>query len=811
MPGPNDLNDPASMTVDGSERPLQTVEWSKKDKAWYERNISFCIKRTNFNFGAQTNQRKDLRLFYEVYNNQFPLDWFAHITDPLSAKKKQHKAFPAKVRPVTILRQNIDLLCAEWPRRPFIWQIENLGEDGYSSYMDQLHEALEKNLTDHFMQAYLEQAQANGRQLTEEEMQQLQQNPPTPDEVQEEFQASYKDALCIKAQKWLKRNIRDKDIKKKLHKLFKDWLIAGQCYTYKGIENNELVYRRISPLNIDFDKSEDNDFVEDGEWVVARMLWTLSDVVDKFYQYLTKEQQDLLEKEYQTNSPMGYYENLRGIFTDPQERNKIPVFHVQWKGRKKIGFLSYLDMETFQYVEEVVDENYIPDREKGEQVEWRWVNELYEGYRIGKDMYVAMGPAQVPRTELNNHSACKLNYNGRKFSDTHSENISLLEIGLPFQIMYIIITYILEKTIAKSKGKIVLMDLNAIPDNEDWDDEKFFYYSEAMGYALVDRNQKGVDKTWQGYAVLDLSLFDQIKQLIELQAYFKQQWDDLIGINRQRKGETYASDGQGVNERATFQSTVMTDMIFIRFEEFIQKELQGIIDFMPFLTAKGERSTYTDDDLGTIAMEIFPEDFAFAQLGLFMADSTEVMNKLNQAKSMAETLVQNKAKTSQILEIIDADNMAELKRTIKQMEAIEQKISELTAQNEQEHEQRLEELKKDYMAYEKMLDRQNMEAEYDRKEDIEYIKGAFQTAAFDKDNTEPDMAAAAKLAMDRDKFLAEQKNKQADRDLKRKDLDRKQKELEHKMGMEKRKHTEVEVPKAKAAVRKSKQRPKSGS
>lgn len=804
---PNDLNDPASTTVDSSERPVQTVAWDKKDEKWYKRNIEFCIKRTNFNFGAQTNGRKDLRLFYEVYNNQFPLDWFTHITDPLSAKKKQHKAFPAKVRPVTILRQNIDLLLAEWPRRPFLWQIENLGEDGYSSYMDGLMKSIEQNMTQHFIQAMLQQMKDNGEELNDEQMQQLQQNPPTPDQVQEQFQATYKDALCIKAQKWLKRQLRDKDIKKKLHKLFKDWLIAGQCYSYKGIENDELVYRQVSPLNIDFDKSQDNDFVEDGEWVVARYLWTLSDVVDKFYSMLNKTDQEKLEREYQTNSPMGYYENLRGIFTDPQERNKIPVFHVQWKGRKKIGFLSYLDPETFQYVEETVDEDYVIDRERGEQVEWRWVNEVYEGYRIGNDKYVGWGPAPVSRTELNNHSSCKLNYNGRKFSDTHSENISLLEIGIPFQIMYIIITYILEKTIAKSKGKILLMDINQIPDDEDWDDEKFFYYSEAMGYALVDRNQKGVDKTWQGYAVLDLSLFDQIKQLIELQAYFKQQWDDLTGINRQRKGETYASDGQGVNERATFQSTVMTDMIFIRFEEFIQKELQGVIDHMPFLTSKGERSVWTDDDMGTQIMEIFPEDFAMSQLGLFMADSTDAMNKLTQAKQIAETLVQNKAKTSQILEIIDADNMADLKRKIKSLEAIEQKIADITAQNEQEHEKAIEEIQQRHEQYTRMLDREYMEAEYDRKEDLAYIEGAFKTAALDKDETGPDMALAIKAAQDRDKFVAEQQNKKADRDLKRQDMDTKRKKIEHDIEMDKKKHREVEVPKAQAAVRKSKQKP----
>ncbi len=770
-------NDLALPKVDGSARPLQIIEWAGKTKEWYQRNVEFCIMRTNFNFGAQTNGRKDLRLFYEVYNNQFPLDWFSHITNPLSSKKKEHKQFPAKIRPVTILRQNIDQLCAEWPRRPFIYNVENLGEDGYNSYVDAKNKTAQQNLTQHMVQAAIKQKQDNGEQLNEQQLQQLQQNPPLPDEIMEEFHSSYKDALSIKAQKWLKRTIRDKDVRKKLHIMFQDWLIAGQCYSCKQVINNELVYLPVAPINFDFDKSEDKPFVEDGEWCVARYLWTLSDVVDQMYPYMTKEDHMNVEFQYWSNSPTGYYENLRGMYTDPQERNKIPVYHVQWKGKKKLGFLSYLDMETMQYVEEEVDEDYVVDREKGEQVKWVWVNELYEGWRVGKDFYCKYGPAAVPRTELNNHSACKLNYNGRKYSDRFSENISLLEIGIPFQILYIIITYILEKTIAKSKGKIVFFDINAIPDNEDWDEEKFFYYSEAMGYALLDRNQTGVDKSWNQYQVLDLSLFDSIKQLIELQAYAKQQWDDICGMNRQRKGETYASDGQGVNERAVFQSTIMTDMIFIRFEEFVEKELQGLIDFMPILTSKGERSLWNDDDLGTELMEIFPEDFSMAQLGVYVSSSVDVLNKLKQIEGIAQAMTQNKYKASAIIEMINGENVQEIIRKLKRAEEIEGQIEQQTEQSQQEHEQSMEEIRQRYATYTEQLKENYMNAEYDRKEDLEYLKGTLALYTNDKGDKNQDSNDAT-LAIQREKMEKDHQNKVADRQ-------QRDKELNHKREMDK--------------------------
>lgn len=788
----------------GSNRPLQVIPYAEKDENWFKSNINSCIQRSIFSWGNKTADAnnhsgvgevyRDLSVLYEVYNNHFPLEWFTHITDPLSAEDPAHKNFPAKIRPVTILRTNIDLLLGEYPRRPFLYLVKNLGEDGYSTYKEQEKQQIQGNFTQHFYQAVLQQEQKNGRELSQEEQAQLQQQVPLPSEVLQQFQSSYLDMIAIKGQKWMNRKVEDCEIKRKLHQGFKHWLIAGEVYTYKGIEHNDLQYKEVSPLQIDYDKSVDTTFVEDGEWVVCRYLWTAADVVDHFYEELSTKDQQSIDYRYRFSSAAGFYSNLRGLYGAGNTINKIPVFHVQWKGRKKIGFLSYLDMETFQYVEEKVDEDYKLDRERGEQVEWRWVNEVYEGWRIGADsggtaLYPRYRALPCQRNEMNNCSACKLSYNGRKYSDLHSQNSSVLEMGIPFQIMHIIVTYTLEKTIAKSKGKILLFDHNTIP--ESLGTEKFFYYCEALGYGALNRNQVGVDKTWNQYQVVDMSLFDQIEQLIKLQEYFKQQWDDVLGIARQRKGETYASDGQGVNERAVFQSTVITDMIFIPYEEFQQRELQGILDFAKFLTAKGDRSLIEDDDLGTMAMEIHPEDLALSQLGIRMINSTDEQNKLNKAKDMAAQLIQSKVKTSQVLEVIDAVNMAELKQKIKQLEALEEQISQQTAESQQEHEEYIEGMKEKYLRLEKMLEQQNMNAKEDRVDQQLMIKGAFEVAALDRDNNEADTKVATDVSsavidhkkIDQDFWIKRQKLQQD-----RVKLDNDIKETNHGIEMDKKNH-----------------------
>jgi hypothetical protein len=510
---------------------------------------------------------------------------------------------------------------------------------------------------------------------------------------------------------------------------------------------------------------------------------------------------------------MAFFNYLTGSITNYTDKNKVPVYHVQWKGRKKIGFLSYLDLETFQMVEEVVDENYIIDRERGEQVEWRWVNEVYEGWRLTDNIFANMQPCEIQRNEMNNHSSCKLSYNGRKYSDTHSENLSVLEIGIPFQIMYILTTYTLEKTIAKSKGKIVLMDQNSIPDDGEWDEEKFFYYAEALGYALIDRSQPGVDKTWNQYQVLDMSLFDQIKQLIELLQYYKQQWDDVIGISRQRKGETMASDGQGVNERAVFQSTVITDMIFLGFEEFTQRELQGLMDLSKYTTAKGIKAIYNDDDYGTALMEIMPGDLD-EDLGVFVTNAAEELRKLTEMKQYAQAMIQNGARASTVLEVVDSINVAELKQKLRQIEDIQMQMEQQQQGAEFDAQAAADQRNMRIMAYEKLLDRENMDAEYDRKEDLEYIKGTFNTFTFQNGdanaNNVPDAVEAQKILAERDRMTLEYNAKKEERQLKASKLNIDKQKMQHDMEMDKE-DVKIKHKKLKIDAKKAAQRPRSSA
>jgi len=746
------------METNISSKPLQTLSWGEKiakKKQWFKDNANYYIGGSGFD--ESNGSRPDYDMLYGVYNNKFPLKWFDHVTDPLSAKKSQHKSFPAKIRPVTILRTSLDLLMAEYPRRPFLYTVNNLGEGGYNNYTNALNDKIHSAVQGFFeqeMAAHMDPATA----AAELEANGGEPKPaPLPEQIQKQFHATYKDAIAIQCQKWLRRGLREYDVRRKFLKMFKDWLIVGEVVSYKGMEHGTFCYEHISPKNYACGKSPDMDFGEDAEWQICRRPMLVSDVVDRFYEELTKEEILDMETNAAYRNRGSLYSNLTASLSG-DAGGYIDVWHVVWKARKKLVILHRPDVDTGEEEEIEVDEDYPVDKTMGEWTEVMWPNEIYETWRVGADKYFRMQPIEVQRNEMNNFSACKMPYNSRMYSNTHADNISVLEIGIPFQIMYIIVTRTLELTIAKSKGKILLIDQSAIPKDGDWDEEKFFYYAEALGYGLLNRNQIGVDKSWNQYSVLDMSLFDNIKQLIDLQNHYKQEWDDVIGVNRQRKGQTYASDAVGVTERATFQSTVITDMIFNLFEEFTEKEMQGIIDFSKFVNVNGVKAMYNDDVYGNEVMNIDPNTYCNAELGIFMESSSEAITSKNKMEGTITAMLQNQVKPSTIAAIIKGNSIAEMETKLKEIEAIQAQVDERTAANAEEAAKAADERAERFAKFNTLLKDESMEKEYDRKEDLEMIKGEFNTLTFkDGDsnaNGVPDIMEVEKHRLDRDKFEA---------------------------------------------------------
>lgn len=755
---------------------------------------------------------RDIRIFYSAYNNQLPDSYFRYVTNPLNSSNNEYTNWPARLRPYSIIRPNVDLIEGEYERRPFTYAVKVNNADSVNHLEDQQYQAILAVVQQQFVNILNEKQYSTG--LPSEPVE-----PPA--KVKAKFSSNYKDQRAIMGEAALDIITDRLQLEEIFKRLFRDWLIAGECYTYKSTKNGQIFLERISPLDIDYDKSPDTEYIEDGQWAVRRIYMTTGDVVDKFYDELDGKEIDIIEDEngHLSYRSIGTAAATASLLRDDRDlrTSKVVVYHVTWKYYIKVGILSYTN--EFGETEQVeVPESYKPNKELGESVEWYWVNEVWEGYKISNDMYFGIQPVPCQRNTINNLSSCKLPFNGKRFSDVHAQNTSIVEMGLPYETLHRILHFNLEKTIAKSKGKIALIDQSSIPKKYGWDEEKFFYWAEATGFALIDRTQPGADKSFNTYTTLDLGLYQHISSLIDVMEYVKQEWDDLLGITRQRKGQVQASDTVRGTQSAIAQSSVISEKVYSRFEEFVRCELQGLLDVSKLAWVDGFQALHYGDDMRAAILQIDPSQYIEADYGVMISRSARDLQNLEMVRQQVQAFAQNGVSPSTIIDVVQTKSLSKLRSILQEAEMKAVEANQGAQAAEQEGAERIEMIKAQFAEAQNALDIAAMNAEYDRKEEIEHIKGAYSTL-FNKegdgdnnDNGVPDALEVRAqfhdetvdmqdLHLKKEKMVREDANKTKDRQLKEKDIQMKEKQMQHKEKEMKMKH---ETEKVKLSIAKHK-------
>src|SRR5690606_26228263 len=207
----------------------------------------------------------------------------------------------------------------------------------------------------------------------------------TPPEIEKYMEYSESDIRESTANKIADYLIKKENLEYKFNKGFKDAMIADMEFYYIGVDGDEPILENVNPLDFEYDMNPDLDFVHDGQWARHTKYCTVNNILDTFYSDLTDSEINYLDGEgfygtsgniatVQANEPANHNNNYHDEFS----RNYIPVTRVEWKSMRKIGFLKYYD-ENLEEQELIVDEDYEPDTEAGEEVEWEWISEVWEG------------------------------------------------------------------------------------------------------------------------------------------------------------------------------------------------------------------------------------------------------------------------------------------------------------------------------------------------------------------------------------------------------------------------------------------------
>lgn len=474
--------------------PLQKLPMSKKTKEWREANLDYIIGKSGFTSGLGNNgstKYEEMQTYYNLYNSIYDEKDLLYVTNPF----KQKDGFPATAQDYNIIKPKVDLLLGEETKRPFNFRVVRTSDDATS----EVQETAKQMLTDYIMATVMSKLGPEEAQRYQEALQSGEIMPP--EAIQKYLSKDYKDIAETTAQHTLSYLKNKLNITHEFFKGWKDALIAGEEVYYVGIINGNPYLERVNPLFFSYDQQADLEFIHDADWCCRKMIMSATQIYDRFYDKMSEKQLNQLLEMIEDTGRGGINPEVRktsldyphikthtigGFTTNPfDDVDDINVWHCCWKSFKKIGFVTYMDPETGMPDELQVDESYkVTGNELN--VEWTWIIEVWEGYRVGEDLYIGIQPLDYQHVSADNPNSQKLPYTGVVYNNTNSRPRSLVSMMKPLQYMYIVLWYRLELAMARDKGKIPVVDVTQIPKDMGIDVNKWMHYLSALGVMFIN-------------------------------------------------------------------------------------------------------------------------------------------------------------------------------------------------------------------------------------------------------------------------------------------------------------------------------------
>lgn len=768
-----------------NQMPIQKLPMSKKTKEWQEACVDYIIGRSQGGSrnGNTRTRKEEMQTYYDLYNSIYNEKDLKYVTNPF----KQQDGFPATAQDYNIIKPKIDLLLGEETKRPFNFRVSRTSDIATSEMQDKAKQMLIDYIQAEIMSRLSPEDQARYQQALQsgEVMQ--------PEQIQKYMSKDYKDiaeSVAYHSLNYLKNKL---NITHEFFKGWKDALIGGEEVYYVGIQNGEPCMERINPIYFDYDTdTSDLEFIHDAEWCCYEMIMSSTEVYDRLYDKMSEKQLDQLLELMDDASKGGVTPKLsktsldyphikthtvNGFTSNPFESSdNVHVWHCCWKSFRKIGFVTILNQETGQPEEYEVDESYkVTGNELN--VEWKWIVDVWEGYRVGEDLYIGIQPLEYQHISADNPNAQRLPYTGVIYNNTNSRPRSLVSMMKPLQYMYIIIWYRLELAMARDKGKIITMDITQIPKSMNIDVSKWMHYLSALGVNFVNPYEEGWDipgreggkpSQFNQISALDLTMANTIDQYINLMDKIESMLSEISGVSKQREGAISSNELVGNVERSVIQSAHITEPWFWVHNRVKKEAITMLLNTAKYAWKDNKTSIQYVLDDATRAFITLSDNFFYEDMDVFIEDTTKNQQQIEALKNLMQPAMQNGASLLDIAEIITMDNVTMIKNRLEEIEQKrmqqQQAMEEAQAQREQQAIQMQNEIKEEeLMLKEAEMDLEKYKIDQDNATKIAVAQLNAYMGSVDTDannNGEPDILEIGRQALEERKQASEEASKQ---------------------------------------------------
>lgn len=786
-----------------SSFPPQKISSSAKDEKWKQQCIDSIIGKsiqTEFN-GRTTAYRKQTN--YNLVNSIFNDSDLESSLDPYGINAGMNSKINdlSRLQNFNLIRPKLERLKGEELKRPFNFMALGIGGE-VITVRDQYKQ---KMFIQSFTQMIQIELQNHGMGEPEQDQDGNPVPPKTPKQIENLLNYSFRDVREKYANNILQFLTRYRKIPSIFNRGWEHALISSEEIYYTGIQGGHPMARVVNPINFAYDRSPDLEDIQDSQWCKEDRWLPIGGVLDEYRKYLTEDDIDELESgsignSISTSSPIpgfaygstdlggySYYYNYNQSTGNVQH---IRVSSVCWKSMRKIGFVTYPDPETgeIQGPMMIDDETPIPKELKAiATVKWEWINEVWQGTKIGAKIYVNVGPLPNQIKNPNDPCECKLPYVGKIYNSLNSMATSMVDLLKPIQYAYIVLWDRYLNELAKAKGRVMLVDIAQIAKSQGFDVEKYMYYVN-MGFAFINSMEEGTEGAMTGqrssfnqFQSIDLSASPVIGQYMEAMSKLEEMAGELVGVNRQREGDVSPSENVGNVNTAISQSTLVTEYWFFKHNEVKEAVLTRLLELSKLCYKDGIKTQFFLDEGYSIFLDIDGELFNDSEYGVFLTNSSKDNQIKESLKSLAQAALQNdKLKFSDIIKIMRSDSIAEIENTI--LKGEEEKQQQVEQQQEADR-QNQKDMQNTQIQHEKEIrEAEEQENQLDRENKIEV---ATISTLRGKDGPSDADSNGVIDSLEQSKLFLEQSKLAYTSSLKEKEILTKHKDIETKAATEK--------------------------
>lgn len=694
--------------------PQQNLPYKSKGKAWREACLQWAAMRTYFHYGPVRQSVVNMKINYDLMNGIIHMEDVAKIINPDNLSMS---FIPDKIQHYPIINSKINTLRGEEAARAFDWRAIVTNPNSISK--------IEENKKAQFFQSIQEIVEAPDYEQQEAEKQLK--------DTKEYFDYEWQDIREMGCNELLKHYQKEQNFPQTFNNGFVDAcgnsVEAYQC----GIYGGEPFMVRVNPLKLRTYRSGYSNRIEDADIVVYEDYWSPGRIVEVYYDELsTKDIKKITEQlsDIGSYSPTGAAGNVNeaypfygqeATFVDGHDgfayvldeldtmeggvgttlmpydiAGNIRVVQVWWKSLRKIYKVKSFDPETGEEVIDFYPETYVPDEDAGEVATTLWVNEMWQGTLIGDDIYVGIHPCVVQHNSISNPSRCHSGIVGTIYNVNESRPYSLVDMMKPYNYLYDAVHAKLVDMIATNWGKLLELDLALKPKN--WEVEKWIYFArknkalikdsfnEGSKGAALNKLAGGLNNATKG--AIDADWGQSIQNYIEILQWTKDSMSELVGINRQREGNTYNRETVGGIERAVLQSSYITDWLFQAHDDTKRRVLECFLEYCKAaIRGRSKKFQYIMSDGTRKVMEIDGDMFCENDYGIVIDNSMDAKKLESQIEAIGQAALQNQAKLSAVMKLYTSGSMQEKIRLIEKMEREQQEQAAQAAQAEQQIQQ----------------------------------------------------------------------------------------------------------------------------